>query len=264
MRVIILPNKEKMGQWTSNYIVSKVNQPLHEAKKNFVLGLPTGSTPIPTYKALIKANQEQKVSFKDIVTFNMDEYVGLDENHPQSYHYFMHQEFFNHIDITKKNINILNGCADDVVKECEDYEKKIKAVGGINLFLGGIGSDGHIAFNEPGSSLVSRTREKTLNDETRLANARFFDSIDEVPKSSLTVGLGTIMDAQEVVILANGLNKAKAIRDCIEGSVSHFCTASVLQMHPKSIFVCDEESISELKVSTYKYFKNIEKDNLVV
>ena len=153
-----------------------------------------------------------EISFKNVITFNMDEYVGLDENHPESYHYFMFDNLFNHVDIPRGNINILNGNAQDLEKECADYEKRIQAVGGIELFLGGIGPDGHIAFNEPGSSLTSRTRVKTLRYDTILANSRFFGGdMTKVPKMALTVGVGTVMDAKEVIILVSGFNKARAL-----------------------------------------------------
>lgn len=227
------------------------------------MGLPTGSTPIGTYKELIKLHKAGKVSFANVITFNMDEYVGIPENHPQSYHTFMWENFFSHIDIKKENVNILNGNAADLEAECAAYEAKIKKVGGIHLFMGGIGPDGHIAFNEPCSSLASRTRVKTLTMDTIIANSRFFDNdINKVPKTALTVGVGTIMDSKEVIIIVNGHGKARALQNGIEGAVSHMWTISALQTHPKGIIVCDEDATAELKVSTYKYFKDIEKNNL--
>ena len=157
--------------------------------------MPTGSTPIETYKELINLYKEGVLSFENVITFNMDEYVGLAPEHEQSYHYFMHENFFKHIDIKEENINILNGLAENLEEECQRYEDKIKSVGGIDLFLGGIGEDGHIAFNEPGSSLASRTRDKDLTYDTILANSRFFDNdINKVPKLALTIGVGTLMD----------------------------------------------------------------------
>jgi glucosamine-6-phosphate deaminase len=229
-----------------------------------VLGLPTGSSPIGMYRALVKACQDGKVSFKNVVTFNMDEYVGLPVDHPESYHSFMFSNLFNHIDCPKENIHILNGNAPDLAAECEAYEKEIEKFGGIDLFLGGIGPDGHIAFNEPGSSLRSRTRMKTLTTDTRIANSRFFGGKPEnVPAHALTVGVGTVMDAREVMILANGHAKARALQAAIEGAVNHMWTISALQMHEHGIIVCDEEAADELKVSTYKYFKDIEQDQLL-
>jgi glucosamine-6-phosphate deaminase len=175
----------------------------------------------------------------------------------------MWNNFFSHIDIKKENVNILNGNADDLAKECAEYEEKIAKAGGIDLFLGGIGPDGHIAFNEPGSSLQSRTRVKTLTTDTIIANSRFFNNdVNLVPKTALTVGVGTVMDAKEVLIMVNGHNKARALGAAIEGSVNHLWTISALQMHPKGIIVCDEAATLELKVGTYKYFLDIEKDNL--
>ena len=193
----------------------------------------------------------------------MDEYVGLPESHPESYHSFMYNNFFNHIDIPRENIHILNGNAKDLEAECADYEKLIASYGGIHLFVGGIGPDGHIAFNEPGSSLTSRTRIKTLTTDTIVANSRFFDNdTAKVPKTALTVGVGTVMDAQEVMILCNGHNKARALQHAIEGSVTQMWTISALQLHRHGIIVCDEAATDELKVGTYRYFKDIERENL--
>lgn len=263
MRVVIEKNYDKMSQWAANYIVGKINAFKPSAKKPFILGLPTGSTPIGTYKELIKLFKKGAVSFKNVVTFNMDEYVQIPENHPESYHSFMWNNFFSHIDIKKENVNILNGNAKDLDAECQRYEEKIKSYGGIELFMGGIGPDGHIAFNEPGSSLTSRTRVKSLTTDTIIANSRFFDNdVNKVPKTALTVGVGTVMDSREVLILANGHNKARALSHAIEGAVSQMWTVSVLQMHPKGIIVCDDAACDELTYGTVKYFKDIEKDNL--
>ncbi len=193
----------------------------------------------------------------------MDEYVGLGKEHPQSYNYFMHENFFNHINMKPENINILNGMASDYKKECDRFEEKMKDVGGVDLFLGGIGPDGHIAFNEPGSSLSSRTRDKELTTDTIIANSRFFDGdINKVPKLSLTVGVGTILDAKEVLIMVNGHHKARALRQAVEEGVNHMWTISALQLHEKGIIVSDEEATVELKVGTYRYFKDIEGENL--
>jgi glucosamine-6-phosphate deaminase len=183
----------------------------------------------------------------------MDEYVGLPHEHPESYHSFMYNNLFRHIDIDVKNVNLLNGNAASLTDECLAYESKIKALGGIELFLGGVGSDGHIAFNEPGSSLASRTRIKSLAHETIIANARFFNGdVDAVPRMALTVGVQTIMDAREVVIIATGHGKALAIQQAVEGGVSHLCTLSALQLHPSSMVVVDEDATMELKVKTVR------------
>ncbi len=263
MRVIIEPNYESASKWTANYVVKKINEFGPTDSNPFVLGFPTGSSPIGMYNELVKLCKGGAVSFKNIVTFNMDEYVNLAEDHPESYHSFMNKYLFNHIDIPKENINILNGNAPNLEAECAGYEEKIKKAGGVKLFVGGIGPDGHIAFNEPGSSLSSRTRIKTLTYDTIVANSRFFDDdINKVPKTALTVGVGTVMDAEEVLIIVNGHNKARALRHAIEGSVNHMWTISALQMHPKGIIVCDEESTTELKTGTVKYFKDIESANL--
>ena len=263
MRLIPLNNATDVGLWSARYIVDAINKFAPTAERPFVLGLPTGGTPLATYKRLIERHQAGEVSFVNVVTFNMDEYVGLDKDHPQSYHYFMYENFFNHIDIKEENINILDGMALDYKAECAKFEDKMKAVGGVNLFLGGIGPDGHIAFNEPGSSLTSRTRDKELTADTIIANSRFFDGdINKVPKLSLTVGVGTILDAKEVLIMVNGHNKARALHKAVEEGINHMWTISALQMHEKGIIVSDEEATVELKVGTYRYFKDIESSNL--
>ena len=239
MRLIIQPNYENVSRWAANYVAARINEFNPTEEKPFILGLPTGSSPLGMYRNLIDLNKKGVVSFKNVITFNMDEYIGLPKDHPESYHSFMWNNFFNHIDIKPENVNILNGNAENPEEECARYEEKIKSLGGIDLFLGGIGPDGHIAFNEPGSALTSRTRVKTL-----------------------THGVGTVMDAKSVLIIVNGHNKARALRHGVEGGISQMWTISALQMHPKSIIVCDDAATDELKVGTYKYFLDIEKDNL--
>jgi glucosamine-6-phosphate deaminase len=259
MRLIIQKEYRAACKWAAAHIADRINEFKTTATKPFVMGLPTGSSPLGIYKELIELNRAGKVSFAHVVTFNMDEYVGLDANHPQSYHRFMWDNFFGHIDIEKKNVHILNGMAADLKAECEQYEKRIASVGGIELFLGGMGEDGHIAFNEPGSSLVSRTRVKTLTKDTLIVNSRFFDNdADKVPKTALTVGVGTVMDSREVLIIVSGHNKARALQAAVEGGVNHMWTLSCLQMHPKAIIVSDEDATDELKVGTVRYFKDIE------
>jgi len=263
MRILIHENYENMGRWTAYYVAEKINRAHPTPVRPFVLGLPTGSSPIGTYQELVKLYQAGKVSFKNVVTFNMDEYVGLPEDHPESYHYFMQQNLFRHIDIPAQNINILNGNAADLELECFEYEENIKKNGGIDLFLGGIGPDGHIAFNEPGSSLTSRTRMKNLTYDTIVANSRFFDNdVNKVPKTALTVGVGTVMDSREVLIIVSGYNKARALQKVVEDGVNHMWTVSALQLHPKGIIVCDDDATMELKVGTVKYFKDIESANI--
>ncbi|MBR6492245.1 MAG: glucosamine-6-phosphate deaminase [Bacteroidales bacterium] len=260
MRVIISENYNEMSKWAANHVAQRINEFKPTAERPFVLGLPTGSTPLGTYKELINLYKAGKVSFANVVTFNMDEYIGIPEEHPESYHSFMWNNFFSHIDVKKDNVHILNGNAPDLEAECANYEAQIKSFGGIDLFMGGIGPDGHIAFNEPGSSLTSRTRVKTLTTDTIIANSRFFDNdVNKVPKQALTVGVGTVMDSREVMILANGHNKAVALQHAIEGGISQMWTVSVLQMHPKGIIVCDDAATVEMKVGTVNYFKDIEK-----
>ena len=263
MRLIIQESYARMSEWAAAYIVHRINHFAPSAQRPFVMGLPTGSTPMRTYNELIRLNNEGKVSFEHVVTFNMDEYIGLPEDHPESYHSFMWNNFFKHINIKPENINILNGNADDLDLECERFEKKIEHYGGIELFMGGIGPDGHVAFNEPGSSLTSRTRVKALTTDTIIANSRFFEGdINKVPKTALTVGVGTIMDAREVMILANGHNKARALHYAVEGAICQMWTVSILQMHQRGIIVCDDAATVELKVGTVNYFKDRERNNL--
>lgn len=262
MRVIIQPTAERVGLWTAAYIAMRIRKFGPTPEKPFVLGLPTGSTPIATYKSLIGLKAAGKVSFENVVTFNMDEYVGLPADHPESYHSFMWKNLFDHVDIKKQNINILNGMAEDLEAECARYEEKIKSYGGVRLFLGGIGPDGHIAFNEPASSLTSRTRVKTLTTDTKIANSRFFGNDPEkVPSTALTVGVGTVIDSHRVVILVTGHNKARALHHCVEQGVNHMWTVSALQLHQHGLIVCDDAATVELKVGTVNYFKDIEQYN---
>ena len=233
MRLIPLNTAEQVGKWAARHIVNRINAFKPTADRPFVLGLPTGGTPLTAYKALVEMHKAGQVSFKHVVTFNMDEYVGLPKEHPESYHSFMHRNFFDHVDIPAENINLLNG------------------------------NDGHIAFNEPASSLASRTRIKTLTHDTRVANSRFFDGdVSQVPKYALTVGVGTLLDAEEVMILVLGHQKAQALQAAVEGNVNHMWTISCLQLHPKAVVVCDEPSTMELKVKTLKYFNELEADNI--
>ena len=263
MRVIIQQDYAQLSKWAAEYVAAKINAANPTPEKPFKLGCPTGSSPLGLYRNLIELYKEGKVSFENVVTFNMDEYVGLPEEHPESYHSFMWTNFFSHIDIKKENVHILNGNAEDLEAECAAYEQAIADAGGIDLFMGGIGPDGHIAFNEPFSSLTSRTHIKSLTTDTIIANSRFFDNdVNKVPKTALTVGVGTVMDAKEVLIVCNGHGKARALQHAIEGAVSQEWTISALQLHPHAIIVCDEAATDELKHGTYKYFKDIEKDNL--
>ena len=259
MKVIIRNSSKEASVWAAHLIAQRIKAKAAVSDKPFVIGLCTGSTPIDTYAELIRMVKAGELSFKNVISFNMDEYVGLPVEHPESYHSFMHRYLFDHIDEKPENIHILNGNAADVEAECAAYEKAIVDAGGFDLFLGGVGEDGHIAFNEPFSSLESRTRVITLTQDTREVNARFFDGdFNKVPKQALTVGVATVLSSKEVVILAFGSKKARAIRDAVEGPMSHYCTLSGLQAHPAGTIVCDESSIGEVKVNSYRYFKAVE------
>ena len=259
MRVIIKDTLDDCSSWVAGYIVYRIKKAKPTAKRPFVLGLPTGSTPLGVYKELIRLYQNKKVSFENVVTFNLDEYVGLGSKDKNSYRYFMVENFFKHVNIPAQNIHFLNGMTKDYAKECKNYETAISVYGGIDLLLGGVGSDGHIAFNEPFSSLASRTRIKTLAASTIKDNSRFFNNdISKVPTQVLTMGIGTIMEAKEVIIMAGGENKAEAIYQGIEGSINHRWPITALQQHKSGIVVCDKASCSKLSNDTISYFKNIE------
>lgn len=260
MKVIIKNNSSEGSIWAAHHIAARIKEKAARTSEPFVLGLCTGSTPIETYAELARMVKAGELSFKNVISFNMDEYVGLPENHPESYHSFMHKNLFDHIDEPAENIHILNGNAPDLDVECAAYEEAIVKAGGFDLFLGGIGEDGHIAFNEPFSPLTSRTRVVTLTEDTRIVNSRFFDNDPaKVPAQALSVGVATVTDSKEVVILAFGPKKARAIKDAVEGPYSHVCTVSALQNHQNGIIVADEASVGELKVNSYKYFKAVEK-----
>ena len=264
MRLVIHKNHEDASLWAAYYIADRINAHCQTTEKPFVLGLPTGSSPLLIYRELIQQVKEAKLSFARVHTFNMDEYLGLSGDHPQSYRHFMMENLFKHIDIDLAKTHIPNGMAKDPLEECRLYEEAIAKEGGIELFLGGMGNDGHIAFNEPGSSLTSRTRIKTLTGETRIANARFFGGDpSKVPATALTVGVGTVMDAREVLIIVSGKNKARALHAVVEEGVNHIWTLSCLQMHPRAIIVCDDDATEEMQVKTVNYFKDIERENLL-
>ena len=262
MRLLIHSDYENVCRWTADYVVQRINVFTLEQTNPFVLGLPTGSTPLGVYRQLVAAHKAGKVSFSNVVTFNMDEYLGLPPDHPQSYRRFMDDNFFGSVDINLQNTHVPNGMAADPEAECSAYEEAIRAAGGIELFMGGIGNNGHIAFNEPGSSLASRTRAMTLTSQTRIANARFFDGDPQkVPARALTVGIATVLDAREVLIVVSGRQKARALQAAVEGGLSHWSPLSCLQLHSQAIIVCDEEAADELKYGTVRYFKDIENLN---
>ena len=246
MEVIIQDSYEEISRQAARIVA----QTLY-SKPNAVLGLATGSTPLGMYKELIRMHQEEALDFSRVTTFNLDEYVGLRKQHSQSYHYFMHENLFKHVNISQQNIYIPSGTTNNYQAFCAWYEQQIEKSGGIDLQILGIGSDGHVAFNEPGSSLGSRTRIKTLTKQTIEDNARFFDSADEVPVYSITMGVGTILEARQIILLANGANKAKAVAGAIEGPVTSMCTASALQMHRDTLFLLDQEAAGDLKMTEY-------------
>ncbi|KAK8246921.1 hypothetical protein HDK90DRAFT_429666 [Phyllosticta capitalensis] len=260
MRLIIRDDPTAASQYIADYIVERIKAFDPTPERPFVLGLPTGSSPEIIYKILVEKYKKGEVSFQNVVTFNMDEYVNLPRDHPQSYHTFMYTHLFSHTDLPPSQTHLLNGNAANLAAECARYEALVRSYGGIELFLAGIGSDGHIAFNEPGSSLASRTRVKTLAYDTQLANARFFGGdVGAVPSMALTVGVGTVLDAREVVAIVTGAHKATALQRCVEDGVSHMWTLSALQMHPHAMVVADDDATLELKVKTVKYFRSIER-----
>lgn len=215
-------------------------------KPDLVLGLATGSTPLGLYKALIEMHQKEGLDFSKVTTFNLDEYVGLPPTHAESYRYFMNENLFRHINVSARFTHVPDGMADDIDAHCDWYERRIEECGGIDLQILGIGSNGHIAFNEPGSSLGSRTRIKTLTERTVRDNARFFGSMDDVPRYAITMGIGTIMEAKELVLLASGEKKASAVRAACEGPITAMCPASICQMHRRAYFLIDEPAAAQL------------------
>lgn len=246
MEIVICKTKEEASRKAADLVAALV-----KANPKCVLGLATGSTPVEMYKCLIADNKAKKISFKMVKSWNLDEYWGLPGTHDQSYRYFMDQNLFDSIDIQKKNTHVLNGLAKDWKKEVAAYEAAIDKVGGIDLQVLGIGSDGHIAFNEPGSALTSRTRIVSLTPQTIKDNARFFKKAADVPKQALSMGVGTIMEARRIVLLAFGENKADAVKGMVEGGISQFCTASVLQLHDDAWIFCDEAAAKKLKLKKY-------------
>ncbi len=241
MLVVIKKDYQEMSIEAAKLIAGLIRK-----KPNCVLGFATGSSPLGTYKELIRLHIEEGLDFSKVTTFNLDEYVGLPPKHPQSYHYYMWENLFKHINITKRYVHIPQGMAEDVDEFCEWYEQRIKEVGGIDLQVLGIGANGHIAFNEPGSSLGSRTRIKTLDELTKRDNARFFEHQEEVPKYAITMGVGTIMDAKHLLLLASGKNKTNAIQATVEGPITALYPATIVQMHRKATIICDEAAASKL------------------
>jgi len=241
MLIIIKDDYDTMSNEAAQIVADRLRK-----KPNLVLGLATGGTPLGMYTALIQMHKQHGLDFSKVTTFNLDEYVGLGPTHDQSYRYFMNVNLFKHINIPERHIYVPDGLADDIDAHCEWYEQEIKNAGGIDLQVLGIGENGHIAFNEPGSSLGSRTRVKTLTDMTRWDNARFFEKKEEVPKYALTMGVGTIMDAKELLLLASGKMKADAIKAAAEGPITAQVPASIIQLHRKAFVILDKEAASGL------------------
>ena len=241
MEVIVKNTYEEMSTLSAQMIAELIRK-----KPNCILGLATGSTPVGTYKELIRLHKNEGLDFSKVMTFNLDEYVGLSPDHDQSYRTFMNDNLFNHINIKKSNTHVPDGMASDIPKACAEYEKRIKRAGGLDIQLLGIGGNGHIAFNEPGSSLGSRTRVKTLDEKTRQDNARFFKSLDEVPRYAVTMGIGTIMEARQLILLANKESKADAIARTVEGPITAMVPATIVQLHPKATIITDKAAASKL------------------
>ncbi|ODV97550.1 hypothetical protein PACTADRAFT_38336 [Pachysolen tannophilus NRRL Y-2460] len=261
MKLQIYENKEVASKQVALYVVSKINEFGPTPSRPFVMGLPTGSSPEGIYQNLIELYNAKKVSFENVVTFNMDEYLGLPPSDPQSYHYFMYSKFFNHINIKPENVNILNGLTDDVEAECSNYEAKIKSYGEIQLFLGGLGPEGHIAFNERGSSRDSKTRKVQLVESTIIANSRFWNNdTSKVPKYALSVGISTVLDnSKEVIIVVFGSNKHNALKETIEGEITSRYPCTYLQEHKNCIVVTDYSAVNE----DGNLIKKAEKNNLL-
>jgi glucosamine-6-phosphate deaminase len=246
MEIIIQETYEEMSRSAASLVAEVLN-----TKPNAVLGLATGSTPLGLYQELVRLHREEGLDFSQVTTFNLDEYVGLSVKHPQSYHYFMHENLFRHVNIPRQNTFIPSGTTHNYEAFCRWYEQRIQECGGIDLQLLGIGSDGHIAFNEPTSSLGSRTRIKTLARQTIEDNARFFEKPEDVPVYAITMGVGTILEARRILLLASGANKADAVAAAIEGPVTSMCTASALQLHRDVIVYVDRPAAGKLTMIEY-------------
>ncbi len=246
MEIIIQPTPEEAAR-----VAARIISRLLAAKPGAVLGLATGSTPVPVYRELVRMHREEGLDFSGVTTFNLDEYIGLPADHPQSYHRFMHENLFDHINMEERNIHIPDGMTPDVPGFCAAYEKRIREAGGIDLQVLGIGTDGHVGFNEPTSSLASRTRIKTLTPQTLEDNARFFERPEEQPHHVITMGIGSIMDSRQVVMLASGERKADAVAASIEGPVSSTMPASALQFHPRAHVIVDEAAAGKLSRTEY-------------
>jgi glucosamine-6-phosphate deaminase len=246
MEIIILPSAAEASEVAARLIARQVRE-----KPSSVLGLATGSTPCKLYQLLARMHREDGLDFSKATTFNLDEYVNLDPTHPASYHQFMEENFFSHVNVRRESVHIPDGMVADVPAHCAEYERAIRKAGGIDLQILGLGSDGHLGFNEPGSSLASRTRIKTLTERTRSDNARFFTGAQEVPHHVITMGLGTIMESRMCLLLAFGKAKAEAVAASVEGPVTASVPGSLLQFHPQAKVLLDAESASLLTRAEY-------------
>lgn len=247
MEVIIQPNHHQIATIAANIIRDAI-----QLKPNLVLGLATGSTPIELYKLLVKLHKDEGIDYSGVSTFNLDEYVGIPLNHSQSYHTFMAHHFFDHVNIPKENQNIPQNKSENHQQFCAAYEEKIEKAGGIDIQVLGIGTNGHIGFNEVGSSLASRTRIVTLSQSTIEANAPYFnEEVKAVPEMAITMGIATIMKAEKCLLLANGNSKSNAVAKAIEGPITSMVPASILQMHPDTVIILDEAAASNLKEGDY-------------
>ena len=261
MRLII--TEEHVGDWSAYFIAKRILDFAPTEDKPFVLGIPGGGTVLPMYERLVQFHQDGVLSFKNVVFFNTGEYLGIDPTNVNSFSSTINTNFFNFVDAQVKNIHLLNALAEDIKEEALRYEELIKSYGGVNLWVCGLGDDGHLAFNEPGSSLQSRTRDKELAFETRVANAKFFNgNLDLVPKVALTIGVGTLLDAEEIIVLAQGANKSRALQVSIEEGINHLYPASALQMHTKATFVASEDAVADIRLRTYRYHKEVESKSI--
>ena len=242
MQVIKVKDYAEMSEKACEWFVGKLKE-----METPVLGLATGSTPEGLYDHLIQKYKDGEISFQDVKTFNLDEYIGLAGDNPNSYRYFMNEKLFNNIDIKQENTFVPNGVATDLEKECTDYEQLIKDAGGIDIQLLGIGSNRHIGFNEPGAKFDGRTHIENLAQATIDANARFFDSMDDVPKQAVTMGIGSIIESKEILLLASGENKADAIAGVIDGELTEALPASILKQHPRVTIIADEAALAKVK-----------------
>ncbi|HOR41916.1 MAG TPA: glucosamine-6-phosphate deaminase [Atribacterota bacterium] len=241
MNIVLVKDYQELSVEAANIVAREI-----ERKKDTVLCLPTGQTPLGMYQELIKKNQNGELDFSKVITFNLDEYYGLSPEHPQSYHYYMWHNFFQYINIKKENVHLLKGIIEDILAECQQFDELIREKGGIDLQILGIGNNGHLGFNEPALSLHGKTHLVNLSDDTIQANSRFFDDINEVPKQALTIGMETIMKAKKVILLASGEHKAAAINKTVNGLISTQAPSTFLQMHTDATLIIDKEAASQL------------------